>query len=62
MAKKSSSKSQPKKIRRTSTMANVIAEGKKFLTETKKKKPTRTRTMAEAIKEGSQMLARRIRN
>lgn len=34
MAKKNTSKSNPKKIRRTSTMANVVAEGNKFLAET----------------------------
>lgn len=60
MAKKNISKAQPKKIRRTSTMANAVAEGQKFLADTRKKTPKRTRTMAEVIKEGQEMLARRI--
>lgn len=46
MAKKNISKTQPKKIRRTSTMANAVAEGQKFLADTRKKTPKRTRTMA----------------
>lgn len=52
MAKKTASRVQNKKMRRTSTMEKAVAEGKMFLAETENKKPTRTRTMVEAIKEG----------
>lgn len=53
MTKKSKKTSQKKPLRRTSTIAKVVAEGKKFLAETKKKKATRTRTMDQTIKEGN---------
>jgi hypothetical protein len=52
MVKKSKKTSQKKPIRRTSTMAKVVAEGEKFLAQTKKKKATRTTTMDQTIKEG----------
>ncbi len=59
MAKKRTTKSQPKSIRRTSTMVKAVAEGEKFLSDTQKKKPTRTRTMAQTIKEGQAIIAKK---
>jgi hypothetical protein len=52
MAKKRASARKPNTIKRTTTMANTLKDGEKFLADTQKKKCTRTRTMAQTIKEG----------